>query len=580
MADGGAVRRDVVEPETEGLDALRQDALAVDGVAVPVGPGVVGIALAFGLDELDVTPAAEVEHDVVIRDAAREVFRAGLLQVQYGAATVAMDPEPEGLVAAEVERGREGPPKLAPGAHGRRRRVGRRQAHAERAALHRLGHHLERRRDAGLGGALREGVGGGEVDQGRVALGRVGAGGHQALDAHAQRLGGEAIADGPDAAVALLQANDLLSADLDRAELPGASGILEEGELGTGLAQGLLDRVGEVARLPQGLVVPHDAGEPWQGGDLGDGRGTDTHDREAAVIGHGLAAEVLDVVGVRGLAVEALPGLEGPPTQVSRQELAQQGGIALAVQVDEALVAAVGVVPGAHAGTYIPEVVVEGAHLHDGRPLQAFPDLEDELGFIVPGDLAAGDGIAAIERVEVDHVKAGGVEELGGLGGRLGEERRVAVRHEEAKALTQVICLGALGVGGRPSAVGTPLAGREAVRRRAGDGAVGDQLVVDAERGAVAHEEAGDRRQRGGGLGHEHRRRLRRQVLCQSEGDVAAEAGVGHGGDPGAVLGHEHGVGVQSCLNAGGVQLVDHSLHALDAAREEVRGRLAVAEAE
>ena len=86
------------------------------------------------------------------------------------------------------------------------------------------------------------------------------------------------------------------------------------------------------------------------------------------------------------------------------------------------------------------------------------------------------------------------VEGVGRLGGHLGQERRVGVGHEQPEALLEMMHLGPLGVGGDLRAAGPALAAGEGERRLLRDARVGDQLVVDLQRDAVAHEEAGDRR--------------------------------------------------------------------------------------
>ena len=72
--------------------------------------------LALGLDQLDVTPAREVEREVLVGDAADQVRRAAELQVQECPGAVRVDPEPEPRMPAQVERRVEGLLELRPGA--------------------------------------------------------------------------------------------------------------------------------------------------------------------------------------------------------------------------------------------------------------------------------------------------------------------------------------------------------------------------------------------------------------------------------------------------------------------------------
>ena len=66
------------------------------------------------------------------------------------------------------------------------------------------------------------------------------------------------------------------------------------------------------------------------------------------------------VWGMGGLAHRALPGLEGPPTQVAWQELPAERRVGPAVNIDELLVAAVGMVHAPPRATY-------GAPLHSAH---------------------------------------------------------------------------------------------------------------------------------------------------------------------------------------------------------------------
>ena len=162
-----------------------------------------------------------------------------------------------------------------------------------------------------------------------------------------------------------------------------------------------------------------------------------------------LAAEIFDVVGKCGLALRARPGLDRPPSQVSGQKLAAQGLVGLAVDVDELLVAPCRMVPGAHAGADVPEVMMERAHLHDGRPLESLEYLENVFRAVVPAVFPAAQDILAVEGIQVDHVEAALVVRLGRLGGDLGQQRGIAIGAEEAKALLQMMHLRAGGMGGR-----------------------------------------------------------------------------------------------------------------------------------
>ena len=80
--------------------------------------------------------------------------------------------------------------------------------------------------------------------------------------------------------------------------------------------------------------------------------------------------------------------------------------------------------------------------------LEPLADLEDELRAVVPAVLRPAEDVLAVQGVEVDHVEAALVEGLGRVGGDLGQQRRVAVGHEQAEALLEVMHLGALGVCG------------------------------------------------------------------------------------------------------------------------------------
>jgi len=111
------------------------------------------------------------------------------------------------------------------------------------------------------------------------------------------------------------------------------------------------------------------------------------------------------------------------------------------MDVDEGLVAARGVIPSAHARADVPKMMMECAHLHDRRFVEPPADLEGELRLVVPGVVAPRDRIAAVQRIEVDHVEPGSVVELGGLRGYLRQQSRVTVRTEAAKALAEVMHL-------------------------------------------------------------------------------------------------------------------------------------------
>ena len=279
-------------------------------------------------------------------------------------------------------------------------------------------------------------------------------------------------------------------------EPPPPIAVLEQRELLAGLAELRLDGLIEGVFVTEVFIPTHDAAEAGERGDGLDAGRTHAHHREPHVRADALAAQVLDVVGEGGLTPRAHPGLDGPPAQVAGQEHPSQAGVGPAVDVDELLVAPGRVVPRAHAGTDVPQVMVERAHLHHRGSGEPLADLEDELRAVMPAVRPAAERVLAVERVHVDHVEAARVERLGRLGRHLGQERRVAVGQEQAEALLEMVHLRAGLMGGRLRAERAARALRERIRRGLGDVRVGDQLVVDPERHAVADEEPG----RGGHL--------------------------------------------------------------------------------
>ena len=142
---------------------------------------------------------------------------------------------------------------------------------------------------------------------------------------------------------------------------------------------------------------------------------------------------------MRRFPLGALPRLEGPPTEVTWEELACEVRVGLAVKIDELLVASIGVVPGPHSGAHVLQMMVEGAHLHDRRAFQSLEDLKGEFRLVVPGVLASRHGVAPIKRVEIDHVEASSVVEFGRFGCDFREQGRVTVGQEPSETLSQMV---------------------------------------------------------------------------------------------------------------------------------------------
>ena len=95
-------------------------------------------------------------------------------------------------------------------------------------------------------------------------------------------------------------------------------------------------------------------------------------------------------------------------------------------------------------------MVVEGAHFHQCRPAQAFPELEHELRLVVPGAGLSAQNIAAVQGVEVDGVEPALVEGIGSRRRDFPEERRFGIGHEKPEAFLEVLDLRVLGVGRGP----------------------------------------------------------------------------------------------------------------------------------
>jgi hypothetical protein len=56
--------------------------IAVNGIGVPIRPGVLGPAAAFRLDEFEIPPAGEVDRNVMLAGAGNQVLWAPALDVQ------------------------------------------------------------------------------------------------------------------------------------------------------------------------------------------------------------------------------------------------------------------------------------------------------------------------------------------------------------------------------------------------------------------------------------------------------------------------------------------------------------------
>jgi len=223
---------------------------------------------------------------------------------------------------------------------------------------------------------------------------------------------------------------------------------------------------------------------------------------------------------------------------------------------------------------------VEGAHFHQGRLLEPLANLKGEFRAVVPAVLCAAEDVFAIQGVEIDHVETARVVRLGRFGGHFGQERGFRIGHEQPEALFEMVHLRPLGMPGDFRPAGPAHTAGERVRGLLGDALVGDQLVVDLQGHAIAHEKTGHRRHGGGRFDHRDRLGLSRQIFGQRERGVLGQPWVGNRRDPGAGLGDEERIGVQPGGNPGGVQLVDHGFQAFESLGVRLRVGLAVAEPE
>ena len=74
---------------------------------VPIGPTQLGNALTFKFHERKIAPAGKVQRNIMVaRTAGAGIGRAQHLQVQQGAAVVAMHPQAQGGFVRQVHRRR------------------------------------------------------------------------------------------------------------------------------------------------------------------------------------------------------------------------------------------------------------------------------------------------------------------------------------------------------------------------------------------------------------------------------------------------------------------------------------------
>jgi len=118
--------------------------------------------------------------------------------------------------------------------------------------------------------------------------------------------------------------------------------------------------------------------------------------------------------------------------------------------------------------------MMERAHFHQRRLLEALDDLEHELGAVVPGVFSTTKDVLTIQRVEIDHVESAFVVKIGRPLGDISQQTGFRVGHEQSEAFLQMPRLCSARMGRRARPISATLTTGELERRRFGNFIVGD----------------------------------------------------------------------------------------------------------
>ncbi|OQB43644.1 MAG: hypothetical protein BWY09_00045 [Candidatus Hydrogenedentes bacterium ADurb.Bin179] len=351
-----------------------------------------------------------------------------------------------------------------------------------------------------------------------------------------------------------------------------------------GRAQFRLNGLGNRAGMAQILIAFEQGHQSLVHGHAADIVRIDAHEGQAHVVPQGLAQQVFNVIGISGLRPgrwgAVLPVLYGPPAEIHGQVHVGAFVVRRTMHVNEPFVGAGGMVPGPHARAHAPQVVVKGAHLKQGGPVEPVGDFVHEFGTVMPAVFPTTQNVFAVEGVQVNHVETAFVEGVRCVGRHFRQERGVGVRRKQAEAFLQFIGRRPRRVGGRLGAVGAAFTFRKRERRFLRRSREYNQLVVYLERDAVSREETGYQGDLRGGFIHRKDRCGLVHRRGQGECGVLAQARVGYRCHVWRVLGDEKSVGVQPGGNTRRVQFVRHRLHAGPPVREQHRVGRTVAEAQ
>ncbi len=132
--------------------------------------------------------------------------------------------------------------------------------------------------------------------------------------------------------------------------------------------------------------------------------------------------------------------------------------VGLAVNVNEPLMSPCWMIPRAHAGTDIPEVMMKRAHFHQRRLVETGNQLEYKFGAIMPTVFRAAEYVLSIQSVQVDHIKTAFVVHFGVSRRHFGKQCGIRIRNKQTKTLFEMMDFGICRVDGFLCPIGAPFA--------------------------------------------------------------------------------------------------------------------------
>ena len=199
------------------------------------------------------------------------------------------------------------------------------------------------------------------------------------------------------------------------------------------------------------------------------------------------------------------------------------------MQINEALVAALRVVPRLPAGAVLPELMPHRAHLHAHRFLHPLLDFDHEFVRPIPALVAAAQDRTAVNRVEIHTVEVAAVHDLGVIRRDLLKEGRFRIGNEQAEAFLQVTGFRALIMHGGFAAERSALHAGEFPGCLLAESTERHQLVAEVQHDAVVLEETRDRAQAGGGFAHGDFGRVRAERFRECERAERIETRIRYG---------------------------------------------------